>query len=95
MVEMELQNNGKSLDPAMYHEWNELWGSQSERSPADALKIVAKFVSQERSWSEEASVQQLIVGLQEASDDSGGENAADLTRLWHEALQKGDSTASS
>ena len=85
-VEMELTANERSLDPAMYHEWNEFWGSALERSPADALRVAAEFLSRERSWSEEASVLHLITLFKNASENKQGKEEQQLREFWHKAL---------
>src|SRR6266566_5257343 len=77
-VEMELTANERSHDPAMYNEWNEFWGIAVGRAPADALKVAAKFLSRERSWSEESSVQHLITLFENASQNKPGKEEQQL-----------------
>ena len=79
-ADMTFDAGDRTLDPAMYAEWQELCGDATTLSASQALDIAASFVEKERGWSDDPTVRRIINDLRSASPE--------LWDLWLKAITR-------
>jgi hypothetical protein len=83
VVDMRIDEEGRSHDPAMLSDWAERWGPRTTLTSREALFVVARFVEFERGWSDQTVTKQFIEELRETGEEV---RASRVWRIWCQAL---------